>query len=285
MYILILLVTFTHSIQGIISFLETSQRPNSSSIIKIAGEIHDADPSGQRSILIQSLKNYAVKTTTPLTVALEDPLAIPGLEQIQPQRGLLLGLTAQLQELNLPSHVQIKNFDTKKAANCAIHFFCQTTPKLTNSILDEISFGNLITELEQTHELYRHHSILENLNTSAKKDCTNQLAQVRNHLDLLSKALTQLQLKESDSLAHSVVTLAQKSVSLHKIYDPLYKADVGLTSLAAIVAIFESKNNMALACGERHAKDVSRIIEFEEWKILDGPHSFTSDWLLHSMGN
>lgn len=283
MYIFILLVTLTHSIQGIISFLESSQRPNSSSIIKIAGEIHDADPSGQRAILLQSLKNYAIKTPVPLTVALEDPLAISELEQIQLPRGLLLGLTAQLQQLNLPSHVQIKNFDTKKAANCAIHFFCQTTPKLTTSHLDEISFGNLITELEQTHELYCHHSILENLNTSARKDCTNQLAQVRNHLDLLSKALTQLQLNASDSLAHSAVNLSKKSVSLHKIYDPLYKADVGLTSLAAIVTTFESKNNMALVCGERHAKDVSRIIELEKWQILDGPHSFTSDWLLHSM--
>lgn len=286
MYILILLLTLTFSIQGTISWLESYACTKSQPIVaRIAGETHDTDPANQRKVLIDSLKNYAHKTNKPLTVSIEDPLAIPGLEKLSPPRGLLLGLATQLQELELPKQICIQNFDTKKAANCAIHFFCQAAPKLTTSVLDELRFGDLITELQHAQHLYANHATLENLGATAKKDCARQLAAITTQLDLLQKNLINLRISAGDSMAQTAIDLHHKSMSVAPLYKPLYEADVGLTSLAAIVTTFESKESMALLCGEHHAKDVSRIIEYEQWTDLGGPLSFSSDWLLYAIGN
>lgn len=283
MYIYILPFILTFSIQGTISWLESYACTGSTPIIaRLAGEIHDTDQANQKNVFLDSVKQYTQKIGKPLSIQIEDPLAIHGLEKLSEPKGLLLGITAQLQELRLPSHIEIKNFDTKKAANCAIHLFCQAAPKLTSFILDEICFGDLITELEQAHDLYCHHPVIENLGQVAKRDCVSQLTHIKTHLEILQKNLTELKFNASDSLALSATKITKESLNRHKIYDPLYQADVGLTSLAAIVTTLESKSDMALLCGERHAKDVGRILEHEQWQNLNGPYSFTDSWLLHS---
>lgn len=166
MYILFLLFTTTLSINGTISYLESYAHPTQTPQIRrlIAGEIHDADHTGQKLVLKQALAKYASTTQVPLTLHIEDPLAIPGLEHL-PGKGLLLGLVSELKRSSLPSGIQVHNFDTKKAANCAIHFFSQDKPKLDSAIpeLNELSFGHLITELERANDTYTTHSIVENL--------------------------------------------------------------------------------------------------------------------------
>lgn len=285
MYIIILSLLWATFAHATISYLESYTRPKTSTRTLLAGEIHDADHMGQRQILKQALVKYAAHTQAPLILHVEDPLAIPGLEQLTSPKGLLLGLVKELKEASLPPFIQVKNFDTKKAANCAIHFFCQAVPKLTASALDELRFGDLITELEQVRHSYADHVTLQNLGALAKNDCARQLAAITRDLDLLQRNLTHLRISAGDSMAQTAISLTKQGASALPIYKPLYEADVNLTSLAAIVTTFESKDSMALLCGERHAKDVSRILEYEQWTDLRGPYSFTSDWLLHAIGN
>lgn len=285
MYIIILSLVWAFPANATISYLESYARPKTCPRTLVAGEIHDADHTGQRQILKQALAKYVSHTQKPLTLQVEDPLATPGLEQLANPKGLLLGLVKELNSASLPPCIQVKNFDTKKAANCAIHFFSQSLPKLTTSVLDELRFGDLITELQHAQHLYANHATLENLGATAKKDCARQLAAITTQLDLLQKNLINLRISAGDSMAQTAIDLHHKSISVAPLYKPLYEADVGLTSLAAIVTTFESKESMALLCGERHAKDVSRIIEYEQWTDLGGPLSFSSDWLLYAIGN
>lgn len=287
MYIIILSLVWAQCAQATISYLESYAHPKTGHRTLVAGEIHDADPAGQRQILKQALAKYASRTQAPFTLHIEDPLAIAGLEQLANPKGLLLGLVKELNNASLPSSIHVKNFDTKKAANCAIQFFCQAPPKLdlASPEINKLSFGHLITELEQAAHIYSNHSTLQNLGTLAKNDCSRQLAVISANLELLQKNLINLRISAGDSMAQTAIDLHNKSISVIPIYKPLYEADVGLTSLAAIVTAFKSKENMALLCGERHAKDVSRIIEYEQWTDLSGPLSFSSDWLLYSIGN
>lgn len=295
MIIFYLLFILTFSIRGTISYLESYQQPSTSSRSLIAGEYHDADPAGQRQILKHALHNFAQHSCRPLTVYLEDPLAIPGLETLCPPHGLLLGLTAELQQMALPARIQIKNFDTKMVANCAIHFFSQKKPILNPqlSAINALTFGHLITELEKSVYTYENHHTLERLAHPAQKDCVAQLAQIKASIALLQKNLTELRIGPGDSIAGTAVAIASKSEQQdwflsskerNKVYQPHYTADVGLTSLAAIITILESKNDTALLCGERHAKDVSRILEHEQWTDLKGPCSFSSSLLLNRNG-
>lgn len=285
MYILILLLTISFSLRGTISFLGSYERPNNSGIVRIAGEYHDADPARQRNIVINALSSYAQKCEQPLTLSIEDPLAIPGLEQIQPHRGILLGLTAQLQQMNFPSSIEIKNFDTKKAANCAIHFFSQQSPTLHEiAELNSITIGHLITELCQSHEHFKNHTVIENLGELAKKDCNTQLAIIQSSLDAFTSDCIKQKISPSDSIEQVAVKYAHEQPRSYKqLYDHLYQADVRLTSFAALIAVYESKHNMALLCGERHAHDVSRVLSYEKWSKLHGPCSFTDQWLLYSV--
>lgn len=288
MYILILLFTITFSIQGTISWLGAyaQGQPGSPGITaRIAGEIHDADPANQKKILEEALKLYALKTNRPLTLHIEDPLAIHELSGLAPARGLLLGLTKHLQELGLPNSITIANFDSKKVANCAIHFL-RSDQNVHQSARDfySLTFGQLLTELDTYKNKYRTHAVIENMGEGAKKDCTAQLAAITRDLELLESNLTQLNIRGGDSIAGTSINLAKQATSTTSLYDPLYRADVQLTSLAAIVATFESKTDMALLAGERHAKDVSRILELERWQELDGPCSFTNRWLVYPAG-
>lgn len=282
MYIILFSLVYSFSLQATISYLESYSRPKTAYRTLLAGEIHDIDPAGQRNILKQALTTYAAHSRVPLTLHIEDPLAIAGLETLTSPRGLLLGLANELQALSLPSFIQVHNFDTKKIANCAIHFFSQPKPELNEAIqeLNELSFGHLISELEQAYHSYTTHPTIQELGSHAQKDCVQQLAAISAQLKLLEKNLIDVRISPSDSLAHTAVTIAP-GIKQERIYKPLYQADVQLTSLAAIVTTLESKGNMALLCGERHAKDASRILEYEQWTDLCGPNSFTSNWLLH----
>jgi hypothetical protein len=286
MYIIILSIIWAFPANATISYLESHSRPSTSNRTFLAGEIHDADPAGHRQIVKNALWVYATRTQAPLQVYIEDPLAIPGLEQLSNPKGLLLGLVNELKHTDLPAHIQVHNLDTMKAANCAIHFFSQSQPRLATSCdLNELNFGHLLSELDQAKQAYATHSILDTLGATAEKDCNQQLATVTSSIELLEKNLTALQLTAGDSMAYATTSLAAKGISPISIYKPVYEADVRLVSLAAIVTTFESKTSTALLCGERHAKDVSRIIEYEQWNDLSGPHSFTSDWLLHAIRN
>lgn len=283
MYILIASLLLPFSASATISYLESYSRPKTSHTAFLAGEIHDADHAGQRQIVKQALVTYAAQSILPLSLQVEDPLAIPGLEQLVPAKGILLGLVNELKGSSLPSHIQVYNFDTKKVANCAIHFFSQSKPihDVTIPELNELSFGHLITELESVRQWYANQATIQNLGDLAKADCVRQLALIGTNLELLEKNMRNLRISPGDSMAHMAVDLSNKGISLDKIYKPLYQADVQLTSLAAIVATFESKNSMALLCGERHTKDVSRILEYEQWPDLSGPCCFNNNWLLH----
>lgn len=282
MYILILLLTIPHTLQGTITFLESYQRPKKSGTINIAGEIHDTDPAGQRNVLIHSIKMYAQKSNRPLSVYIEDPLAIPGLEQIQPNRGILLGLTAQLQQMNFPSHITIANFDTKKAANCAIHFLSQENPRLhEKEKFNSVTVGHLITELCRSYDQFQNHKIVSHLEYQAQKEYRKQLAVIQSSLDAFTAQCISLKISPGDSIAQTAVKYAtQQPRSYRQLYTHVYQADVELTSFAALIATYESKNNMALVCGERHAQDVSLILNYDQWPKLYSPGSFTDHWLI-----
>lgn len=288
MFIFILLLTTTFPLHGTISWLGLYAAPTSGSngiTARIAGEVHDADPANQKKILQDALTLYASSTHRPITLHIEDPLAIPELSTLNPPRGLLLGLTSSLQGLGLPDSIVVKNFDTKKVANCAIHFFKSQPPNISEmGQLHALTFDDLMRELNAAHTSYQTHWVVERMGQKAQKDINTQLALTTSALELLQKNLRDMRVSLSDSMAQTAWHSSKQTINHSRIYQPIYDADVRLTSLAAIMATLESKTDTALVCGERHAKDVSRILELENWHELDGPCSFTRNWLRNPTG-
>lgn len=216
--LLALLIIPTQSSAFIDKIVRLASQP-ARGICRMLGDTdHANDRSNNRSIIKSAVKKRVEtlqdrEDTKPLTIYVEDPTVHPETEKIFLKKGVLPGLVKELNDLHLPKHTIVKNFDESKYANCAlkwlnpqsIPYALKDAPHLKDytfsQVIDEMDQGVRRSEKRITNylEISRSHWIKENL--------TSALAQIKTDLDRFKTTITTAGVSLSDSILNTGIKL------------------------------------------------------------------------------
>lgn len=187
-------------------------------VCRFLGDVHDHDRHNHRATIVTGVKKRIkvareVENPKPLTIYVEDPTVLPGIEKLIQKKGVLPGLVQELNELDLPKNLIVKNFDQRKFSSCllkwlhpsAIPYAFTDAPHLK-----DYTFGDVVNEVEGSltqNETRIKEYITPTTSSWVKNDLTNVLAQIKTSFDAFKNKLHDTQISLSDSILHTGIKL------------------------------------------------------------------------------
>lgn len=213
-------------------------------VCRFLGDVHDHDRHNDRATVVSGVKKriklvQKAENPKPLTIYVEDPTVLPGIEKLIPLKGVLPGLVQELKELDLPKNIIVKNFDQRKFSSCLLKWLHPSAPPYAFTDaphLKDYTFGDVVSEVEgslaQT-EIRIKEYITPATSSWIKGDLTNVLAQIKTSFDAFKHKLHDTQISLSDSILHTGIKFFVDDVTRIEEYAPYTagKSKQGIISL------------------------------------------------------
>jgi hypothetical protein len=213
-------------------------------VCRFLGDVHDHDHHNHRATVVAGVKKRIklareVENPKPLTIYVEDPTVLPGIEKLIQVKGVLPGLVKELNELDLPKNMIVKNFDQRKFSSCVLKWLNPSAAPYAFTDaphLKDYTFGDVVNEVEgslaQTETRIEEY-ITPTSGSWVKADLTNVLARIKTSFDAFKNKLHDTQISLSDSILHSGIKLFADDVTHIQEYAPYAagKTKQGIISL------------------------------------------------------
>jgi hypothetical protein len=213
-------------------------------VCRFLGDVHDHDRHNHRATVVTGVKKRIklareVENPQPLTIYVEDPTVLPGIEKLIQIKGVLPGLVPELNELDLPKNMIVKNFDQRKFSSCVLKWLHPSAAPYAFTDaphLKDYTFGDVVNEVEgslrETETRIKEY-ITPTTSSWVKNDLTNVLALSKTSFDAFKNKLHDTQISLSDSILHTGIKLFADDVTHIQEYAPYAagKTKQGILSL------------------------------------------------------
>lgn len=215
--LLALLIIPTQSSAFIDKIVTLATQP-ARAVCRMLGDDHSHDRPNHRSTIKSAVQKRVKRlehreNPRPLTLHIEDPSAHPEIEKLFPIKGVLPGLVKELNQMALPSHTIVKNFDERKITSVALKWLNPAgIPYALKDAhhLKDYTFGHVVTEMEKglARSERRVDSYVSNAKTSwIKTDLTKALARITTGIEQFTNKLIATRISASDSILNTGINL------------------------------------------------------------------------------
>lgn len=246
-YLLLLLtIAIPSSSSAFIDKFANLVRLPAQAVCRFLGDVHDHDRHNHRATVVTGVKKRIklareIENPKPLTIYVEDPTVLPGIEKLIQVKGVLPGLVQELNELDLPKNMIVKNFDQRKFSSCVLKWLHPSAAPFAFTDaphLKDYTFGDVVNEVEgslsETETRIKEY-ITPTTSSWVKNDLTNVLALSKTSFDAFKNKLHDTDISLSDSILHTAIKLFTDDVMSKAEYIPYAK---GKTK-QGIVALLE----------------------------------------------